>query len=208
MANGRHMIGHVRGKVLEMLPTMLLVEVNGLGYEVIVTMSAAGLVKGVGSEVSLYTHLAVREDAHVLYGFSSRQERDLFRMVIGTVSGIGPKIGMSILSSMSVDRFRHSILFEDVKVLSSIPGVGKKTAERLIVELRDKLGISSGMTKESGTGVSGAMGIENPSDEAVLALIALQMKPADALSMVEKARKKLGDHATTEELVKACLQRS
>jgi Holliday junction DNA helicase RuvA len=204
------MIGHLRGTVLEMLPTQLLLEVGGVGYEVLVPLSTSGRIDS-GGEVTLYTHLAVREDAHVLYGFASRQERDLFRILITSVTGIGPKIALNILGAMPVARFEQAVSLEDAAALSSIPGIGKKTAERIIVELRDKVGLGAA-SRPSGLVAGGGVGGDHvpldPVDEAVRALIALQIRPADAASMVDKARRKLGTVASTEELVRACLQKS
>lgn len=202
------MIGFLRGKIIEMLPTRILLDVGGVGYEVLVPISFCdGLGSDKNKEVCLHTHLAVREDAHVLYGFKTREERDFFRTVIQSVSGIGPKMGLNILSAMPLPHFRSAVAAEDVKAISTIPGIGKKTAERLVVELRDKVGITG---KESGAvkGGTSAQVELNPRDEAVRALVALQIKPVDAISMVEKAAAKIGGDPSTEELVKACLQKS
>ncbi len=125
------MITFLHGKLVEALPTQLTVEVNGVGYETLIPLSSYDKLPPPGQEVKLLTHLVVREDAHTLYGFMSTAERDLFRMLINTVSGIGPKIALNILSGISVTAFRGAVANGDVKSLSQISGVGKKTAERL-----------------------------------------------------------------------------
>lgn len=202
------MIGYIQGTILEHLPTQVLVDVQGVGYEILIPLSAAAdSSMETGKPISLFTHLAVREDAHVLYGFSSRQQRDLFRTLISSVSGIGPKIALNILSGMPVDRFRNAVAQEDAAALSSIPGIGKKTAERMIVELRDKIGILQPQ-RQNAPAVLETAESADPIDQAVRALVALQIKPVDAISMVEKAARKLGNEATTENLVRACLQKS
>ena len=134
------MITFLRGKLVEALPTQVVMEVQGVGYEVLIPLSSYDRLPTPGTEVLLLTHLAIREDAHLLYGFLTASERDLFRLLIHTVSGIGPKIALSVLSGMSIAAFRSAVAAGDVKALSSVQGVGRKTAERIVVELRDKLG--------------------------------------------------------------------
>src|SRR5882672_12584085 len=134
------MITFLRGKLVEALPTQAIVEVQGVGYEVLIPLSSFDKLPAPGGEVQLLTHLAVREDAHVLYGFMTGAERELFRLLINTVSGIGPKIALNILSGISVTAFRGAVANGDIKALSQISGVGKKTAERIVVELKDKVG--------------------------------------------------------------------
>ncbi len=134
------MITFLHGKLIEALPTQVIVDVNGVGYEVLIPLSSFDKLPQPGGAVKLLTHLAIREDAHTLYGFMTTAERDLFRLLVNTVSGIGPKIALNILSGISVTAFRGAVAGGDVKALSQISGVGKKTAERIIVELRDKIG--------------------------------------------------------------------
>src|SRR5438034_4263332 len=134
------MITFLHGKLIETLPTQVIVDVNGVGYEVLIPLSSYDKLPHPGQELKLLTHLVVREDAHVLYGFMTAAERELFRMLINTVSGIGPKIALNVLSGMNVIAFRGAVASGDVKALSQISGVGKKTAERIVVELRDKVG--------------------------------------------------------------------
>ena len=137
------MITFLHGKLVESLPTQVIVDVNGVGYEALIPLSSYDKLPAPGHEVKLLTHLVVREDAHTLYGFMSGAERDLFRLLINTVSGIGPKIALNVLSGISVTAFRGAVAGGDVKALSQISGVGKKTAERIVVELRDKVGPAS-----------------------------------------------------------------
>jgi Holliday junction DNA helicase RuvA len=134
------MISFLHGKLIEALPTQVTVDVHGVGYEVLIPLSSFDKLPQPGGDVKLLTQLIVREDAHVLYGFASAAERDLFRMLINNVSGIGPKTALNILSGMNAVAFRGAVANSDVKALSQISGVGRKTAERIVVELRDKIG--------------------------------------------------------------------
>jgi len=199
------MIAFVRGKLVEALPTQVMVEVNGLGYEVLIPLSSYDKLPQSGQEVKLLTHLAVREDAHVLYGFISTTERELFRLLINNVSGIGPKIALNILSGISVTAFRGAVANSDIKALSQISGVGKKTAERIIVELKDKVGAAGAWEAAS------AERALSPGDQrlndAVLALLALGFKQLEAHDSVRTAQNTLGPQATVEDLVRACLKK-
>src|SRR5258706_7475474 len=134
------MITFLRGNLVEPLPTQAIVEVQGVGYEVLIPLSSFDKLPAPGGDVQLLTHLAIREDAHVLYGFMTAAERDLFRLLINTVSGIGPKIALNVLSGMNRTALRAALANGDVKALSQISRVGKKTAERIVVELKDKIG--------------------------------------------------------------------
>src|SRR5215468_9819170 len=134
------MISFLHGTLIEALPTQVVVDVQGVGYEALIPLSSYDKLPQPGQEIKLLTHLAVREDAPTLYGFMTGAERDLFRMLINTVSGIGPKIALNVLSGMTVTAFRGAVAKQDVKALSQISGVGKKTAERIVVELKDKIG--------------------------------------------------------------------
>jgi holliday junction DNA helicase RuvA len=199
------MIAFLHGKLVEALPTQAVVNVNGIGYEVLIPLSSYDKLPGPGGDVKLLTQLVVREDAHVLYGFMSVQERDLFRLLINTVSGIGPKIALNILSGISVTAFRGAVANSDVKSLSQISGVGKKTAERIVVELRDKVGAAGAWEAAS------AQRALSPDDQkindAVLALMALGFKQIEAHDAVRSAQAVLGPKATIEELVRACLKK-
>jgi len=155
--------------------------------------------------VRLLTHLAIREDAHVLYGFATAAERDLFRMLINTVSGIGPKIALNVLSGMNPIAFRGAVASGDVKALSAISGVGRKTAERIVVELKDKIGAAGAWEASSAERALSASG--QRINDAVLALMALGFKQPEAHETVRAAQTMLGEQATVEELVRAGLKK-
>ena len=199
------MIGFLLGRLLEALPTQVVLEVNGVGYEVLIPLSSYDKLPQAGQEVKLLTHLAVREDAHTLYGFMTAPERELFRLLIDTVSGIGPKIALNVLSGISVSAFRGAVANSDIKMLSQISGVGKKTAERMVVELKDKIGAAGAWEAAS------AQRALSPEDQrvndGVLALVALGFKQVEAHDSVRKAQAVLGPQATVEDLVRACLRK-
>ncbi|MBM3900669.1 MAG: Holliday junction branch migration protein RuvA [Verrucomicrobia bacterium] len=202
------MIAFLHGRLTEALPSVITLDVNGVGYEVLIPLSSFDRLPPVGQEVRILTHLAVREDAHILFGFMTAAERDLFRLLVHTVSGIGPKLALNVLSRLSVGAFQAAVTSGDIKSLSSISGVGRKTAERIVVELKDKLG---GLAP----GAPGASGVANPNtpsdgttlQDAVAALVALGFKAADATTSVRGAMSLLGESASVEQLVRACLKR-
>jgi Holliday junction DNA helicase RuvA len=199
--------------LVEALPTQAVVEVQGVGYEVQIPLSSYDRLPAAGAEVLLLTHLAIREDAHLLYGFLTTAERDLFRLLIHTVSGIGPKIALSVLSGMSVPAFRSAVAAGDVKALSSVQGVGRKTAERIVVELKDKLGgfgpAGSPAAPAAAGGTVPANRVEDTrGTDAVAALMALGVKPTEAHDSVRAALAMLGPEATVEQLIRACLRRN
>lgn len=199
------MITFLNGRLVDALPTQAILDVGGVGYEVLIPLSSFDKLPQPGAEVKLLTQLVIREDAHTLYGFMSAAERDLFRLLINTVSGIGPKIALNILSGISVMAFRGAVANGDVKALSQISGVGKKTAERIVVELRDKVGASGAWEAAS------AQRSLSPSDQkindATLALVALGFKQVDAHETVRAAQAMLGEQATVEDLVRASLKK-
>jgi Holliday junction DNA helicase RuvA len=199
------MITFLHGKLIEALPTQAIVEVNGMGYEVLIPLSSYDKLPAPGHEIKLLTHLAVREDAHVLYGFMTVAERELFRLLINTVSGIGPKIALNVLSGMSVIAFRGAVAKGDIKSLSQISGVGKKTAERIVVELKDKIGVAGAWEASSEQRALSAS--DQRLNDAVLAIIALGYKQAEAHETVRAAQAALGPLATVEELVRASLKK-
>lgn len=200
------MISFLHGRLIEALPTQVVIDVQGVGYEALIPLSSYDKLPHPGNEVKLLTHLAVREDAHVLYGFMTGPERDLFRLLINTVSGIGPKIALNVLSGISVTAFRGAVANGDVKSLSQISGVGKKTAERIVVELKDKIGAAGAWEAAS---AQRALSAEDQKvNDAVLALMALGFKQLEAHDSVRKAQASLGAAATVEELVRACLKKS
>ncbi|HOW68125.1 MAG TPA: Holliday junction branch migration protein RuvA [Candidatus Paceibacterota bacterium] len=198
------MITFLRGRLTEALPTQVVVEVNGVGYEILIPLSSFDRLPAPGQEVHLLTHLAVREDAHVLYGFVTGGERDLFRLLINTVSGIGPRTALNILSGMSVSAFRGAVANSDVKALSRISGVGKKTAERIVVELRDKVGLAGAL--EAASAEHGLAPKDQKVNDAVMALLALGYKQPEAHEAVRASQAVLGEAATVEDLVRAALK--
>ena len=193
------MIGSLRGRVRAKAPPQLTVEVGGVGYEVEAPMSTIYHLPVVGAEVELLTHLVVREDAHVLYGFATEEERRLFRSLI-RVSGVGPKIALALLSGISVAAFAQYVQNEDVTALTRVPGIGRKTAERLIVEMRDRLKAEA---ESAATVVLPAGATPSAESEAYGALVALGYRPAEAARLLKAAGP--GTHST-EELIRRALQ--
>ncbi len=199
------MISFLHGKLVDALPTQVTVDVHGVGYEVLIPLSSFDKLPAPGSEVRLLTHLAVREDAHVLYGFMTAAERELFRLLIHTVSGIGPKIALNVLSGMNPVAFRGAVAGGDVKALSQISGVGRKTAERIVVELKDKIGAAGAWEASSAERATSAN--DQRVHDAVMALVALGFKQPDAHESIRAAQAMLGAQATVEELVRAGLKK-
>lgn len=199
------MIAFIQGKLVEALPTQVIVDVNGVGYEVLIPLSSFDKLPQPGSDVKLLTQLIVREDAHILYGFASGAERDLFRMLINNVSGIGPKTALNILSGMNAVTFRGAVASGDVKSLSQISGVGKKTAERIVVELRDKVGAAGAW--EASSAARSLSSSDQKVNDAVLALMALGFKQPDAHESIRAAQAVLGEAASVEALVRASLKK-
>ena len=196
------MIAFLKGKLAEALPTQVVIDVNGVGYEVLIPLSSFDKLPMPGGEVTLLTHLAIRDDAHVLYGFSTETERDLFRLLIRHVSGIGPKLALNVLSGTTPASFRAAVAHGDVKALSCISGVGKKTAERIVVELKDKLGDEAALT----SGAAPTADAQKMAD-AISALIALGSKPKDAQDAIRAAITMLGPDQPVDALVRAALQK-
>lgn len=199
------MITFVRGKLVETLPTQVTIDVNGVGYAILIPLSSYDKLPPPGSEVTVLTHLAIREDAHVLYGFMSHAEREMFRLLINTVSGIGPKIALNVLSGMNVVALRGAVANGDVKALSQISGVGKKTAERIVVELKDKLGQAAAL--EAASAERAVSAEDRNFNDAVLALIALGIRQPDAHDAARAAQAVLGDQATPDQLVRVALKK-
>ena len=196
------MIGRLCGKILTKHPPVLLVDVNGVGYEVEAPMSTFYELPSAGEQATLFTHLSVREDAHVLYGFAREADRLLFRALL-KVSGVGGKMALAILSGMNSDEFGHAIRGGDVAALTRLPGVGKKTAERLVIEMRDRIdGMVSAAPVSAGTGVVTGSA-ETPGAEATSALVALGYRPADASRMVKSVD---AEGLTSEQIIRAALQ--
>ncbi len=201
------MIAFVQGKLVEALPTMVVVDVHGVGYELLIPLSSFDRLPAAGNEVKLLTHLAIREDAHTLYGFITTQERDLFRMLVHTVSGIGPKIALNVLSGISINAFRTAVGAGDIKALSQISGVGKKTAERIVVELKDKLGGFGAGPSATAGGPSVLSDTDQRQTDAIAALTALGFKQNEAFDAVRASLAILGPQADVEALVRASLKK-
>ncbi|HWD19854.1 MAG TPA: Holliday junction branch migration protein RuvA [Verrucomicrobiae bacterium] len=199
------MIAFLQGQLVEAHPTQVVIDVNGVGYDALIPLSSFDKLPAPGQPVKLLTHLAVREDAHVLYGFMTVGERDMFRLLIHSVSGIGPKIALNILSGINLVALRSAVASGDVKALSQISGVGKKTAERIIIELKDKVGAGGGVTPSVAARALSAD--EQKTNDAVLTLTTLGFKPVDAHQAVRAAQAVLGPDAKVEELVRACLKK-
>ncbi len=190
------MIGFLRGTLVIKQPPRLTLDVNGIGYEIEAPMSTFYDLPDCGEPLQLVTHLVIRDDAHVLYGFASEAERALFRSLL-KVSGVGARIGLGILSGISVDGFRRCVLERDSVALTRLPGIGRKTAERLLVEMPDRLPEVDSSAGAAGNGAANAEG------EAHGALVALGYKPAEALRMLK------GLDATTlrtEDLIREALK--
>lgn len=196
------MIGRLRGILLWKSAPHVLVDVQGVGYEVEVSFPTFFKLPAVGQEITLYTHLIVREDAHMLYGFASESERDMFRSLI-KVNGVGAKMAATILSGITVDDFVRCVRDNDIARLVKLPGVGKKTAERLMMEMRDRLDTKAStvvpIKNESGTAPSGS----NAVNDAISAMVALGYKPADASRMVLAVK---SDGLACEEIIRRALQ--
>ena len=197
------MITYLDGTLREVWPTQVVVEVHGIGYEVLIPLSSYDRLPQPGQPVRLLTHLQVREDAHVLFGFASAEERDLFRLLVTRVSGVGPKLALAVLSGMDVMRFKAAVVDSDIASISKISGLGKKTAERIVLELKDKLGVAAAWEAAS---ADKAPSVEaRAANDAVLALIALGYRQVDAAKCVREVALK-NKEAGTEELVRLALK--
>lgn len=202
------MIGRLKGALLEKHPPQILLDVHGVGYELEVPMSTYYDLPAVGTEIAVVVHMLVREDAQLLYGFASKKERQLFRELL-KVSGVGAKVALAILSGMSADEFAVCIEREDVSALIRMPGIGKKTAERLIVEMRDKLdSLSKVLPGAAGdiTPVQLNANLDSPRSQAVEALVALGYKPVEATKMIDK-NSPAEDNPSVEQYIRAALKR-
>ena len=198
------MIGRLKGILLEKKAPELLLDVNGVGYELLAPMSTFYQLPAVGQGVVLFTHLVVREDAHQLFAFFEEQERQLFRALI-RVNGVGPKVALAILSGVPADEFVRLVQNNDVNALTKIPGIGKKTAERLVLDLRDKLAA----WQSAVPGLTPALPeLENKglSEDAETALIALGYKPQDAAKMVMRVLRDKPDIGRSEEIIRLALR--
>lgn len=198
------MIGRLRGTLALKQPPLLLVDVNGVGYEVEAPMSTFYQLPALGETVVLHTHLVVREDAHLLFGFASESERRLFRALI-KVNGVGAKLALTILSGIAADEFARCVQENDTAALVRLPGVGKKTAERLIVEMRDRLTDWESPAVLPGAAPAAAMPVTDESRDAISALIALGYKPPEASRLVSKVDT---EGLASEEIIRAALKQA
>ncbi|NYS60761.1 Holliday junction branch migration protein RuvA [Vreelandella salicampi] len=195
------MIGRLTGQLLEKHPPLIVIDVHGVGYELETSMNTLVALPAAGETISLYTHLTIRDDAHLLYGFTREHERALFRALI-KVNGVGPKLALAILSGMDEDAFMRCVRDDDSKALTRLPGVGKKTAERLIIEMRDRFpewenASDATLPLEAAT----AQGQRDSVADAEAALISLGYKPAESAKMLSG----LDPKQPAEALIKAAL---
>ena len=195
------MIGLLRGRILAKQPPQLLLDVHGVGYEVDAPMTTFYQLPVVGEEVTLYTHLVVREDAHTLYGFSQSADRDLFRHLL-KVNGVGARLALTILSGMEPAQFVQCVRAGDIDALVRLPGIGKKTAERLVMELRDRLDQEPAAVPVQSVDPAVAVPI-NPVEDAVSALVGLGYKPQEASRMVRSIET---SDLSSEEIIRQALQ--
>ena len=198
------MITFLDGTLHEALPTHVVISVGGIGYHVHIPLSSYDRLPAAGQPIKLLTHLQVREDAHVLYGFATASERDLFRLLVTHVSGIGPKTALDVLSGISVTQFKAAVVAGDAALLSKTKGIGKKTAERIIVELKDKVGIAAAW--EAASASHAPTPAETLVNDAVLALIALGYRQVDAHRAVKQIQEKSGPATSTEDLIRQGLK--
>ncbi len=196
------MLTRLSGLLIEKIAPTAVIDVNGVGYEVDLPLNTFYQLPALGENVVLWTHLSVREDAHQLFGFSDRNMLQTFRTLI-KVSGVGPRLALAILSGMDTEALRVCLAQEDITTLTRIPGVGKKTAERLIIELRDKLGKPALKVLGQASGNLSLMPTLNASDEAEQALVALGYKPIEAQRAIKAVANK---ELETAELVRAALK--
>lgn len=199
------MIGRLKGILLEKKAPDLLLDVNGVGYELLAPMSTFYHLPPAGQGVVLFTHLAVREDAHQLFAFLEEQERALFRALI-KVTGIGPKVALAILSGVPADEFVRLVQNNDVNALTKVPGIGKKTAERLVLDMRDRLAAWQSTPSQSQTLTQKVTGNSHLSEDAETALISLGYKPQDAAKMVMRVMKDKPDIERSEEIIRLALR--
>ena len=208
------MIAFIEGTLKECQLNLAIIQVSGIGYETHIPLTTSEKLPALGQQVKLFTHASYREDSQTLYGFMDRESRDFFKMIVDKVSGIGPKIALNLLGSLSLPMLKTSIASGDVGMLSKAQGLGKKTAERIVVELKDKVLPKSEVLKLSNDGNSGKR--ESMDDlpvefvtyqDAVSALLTLGYKAIDADQAVRKASESLGADASTEELIRRALGR-
>ena len=195
------MIAFLDGELVEALPTQVVIAVQGVGYLIQIPLSSFDQLPRPGNRVRLLTHLVVREDAHLLYGFMTAAERDLFRLLLQHVSGVGPKLALAVLSGMSVMHFKAAVVNADVTALAKVSGVGRKTAERIILELKDKVGVAAAWEAAA----AGRTDQQGRLNDALLALISLGFKQVEAHKALREAQS-ASANADTEELIRLALK--
>jgi len=195
------MIGLLRGRILHKQPPQLLLDVQGVGYEIDAPMTTFYNLPNVGEDVTLYTHLAVREDAHTLYGFLKTTDRDLFRHLL-KVNGVGARLALTILSGMEPAQFVQCVQHGDTDALVRLPGIGKKTAERLVIELRDRFSKDEALSGAPSVDAAVAIPV-SPVEDAVSALVGLGYKPQEASRMVRSIN---ATDLSSEEIIRQALQ--
>ena len=206
------MIAFIKGQLIECQLTLAILEVNGIGYEIHVPLTTVERLPSLGDAVKLFTHATYREDSQTLYGFIDRESRDFFRMIVDKVSGIGPKIALNLLGSLSLQTLKVSIASGDVAMLSKAQGLGKKTAERIVVELKDKV-LPKELSQDTKVSPSSldtsqqgdiSQNLTNFQD-AVSALLTLGYKATDADLAIRRASESMDENASTEELIRLAL---
>jgi len=201
------MIAYLRGEVVEVHENRVLLDVNHMGYQIFISSREAAVMPHVGEQVRIHTYLHVKEDAMQLYGFLTRDDLTIFKLLLG-VNGIGPKAALGILSALSADELRFAVLSDDIKSISKAPGVGRKTAQKLILELKDKLSLEDVIhthTPYTGNEPVNASGMSDGKSEAVQALTALGYSSSDALRAVKQAE--ITEDMSTEDILKAALKK-
>ncbi|MEY8426186.1 Holliday junction branch migration protein RuvA [Lachnospiraceae bacterium 46-15] len=199
------MIAYIRGKVAHLAEAKVIVDVHDIGYQIFITSRDASAMPPAGSEVMLHTFFNVKEDAMQLFGFLSRDDMEIFKLLLG-VNGVGPKAALGILSVMSADDIRFAVLADDAKTISKAPGIGTKTARKLILDLKDKVSLEDAFEKrlENQNGASVPASENDAASEAVQALVALGYSSADALKAIRKAD--IAEGMSTEEILKSALK--
>jgi holliday junction DNA helicase RuvA len=198
------MIAFLEGVLEEALPTQIVVNVHGVGYHVMIPLSSFERLSHRGSHVKILTHLVVREDSHILFGFGTAGERDLFRLLMHHVSGVGPKLALAILSGMSVEMFKAAVISGDIAAISRVSGVGKKTAERVVLELKDKVGVAAEW--EAASAANAPSERDQAVHDAVLALISLGYKQLEAHKAIKQSLADAPGTHPADELVRMALK--
>ncbi|HLS29093.1 MAG TPA: Holliday junction branch migration protein RuvA [Opitutales bacterium] len=204
------MFTYIEGKLASASLLHAVIDLQGLGYEVNIPITTAERLPAIGKRVKLATHVVYREDTQAVYGFATPEERDFFRLMIERVPGVGPKVGLSIMSKLSLPMLRSAIAASDIALLTKCPGIGKKTAERLVIELKDKVGLPSSapsMLENGGDPAEEKGTVDTSLEDAVRALVTLGYRPAGADKAVRQALAEAGGQATSEALIKAALRR-